>query len=56
MGVSNGGFDSLMQKLVAGHFSAAYVVGEDLITSAGEPDTVRAACKSLPSSSSKTSA
>ena len=47
MGVSDGGFDSLMQKLLAGHFSAAYVVGEDLITSAGEPETVRAALQKL---------
>jgi len=47
MGMSNGGFDSLMQKFVAGHFSAAYVVGEDLITSAGEPDAVRAALQKL---------
>jgi NADH-quinone oxidoreductase subunit G len=47
MGVSNGGFDSLMQKLVASHFSAAYVVGEDLITSAREPDAVRAALQKL---------
>jgi NADH-quinone oxidoreductase subunit G len=38
MGVrSNGGYDSLMQKLAAGDFSGAYVVGEDVIATHGEP-------------------
>jgi NADH-quinone oxidoreductase subunit G len=49
MGVStNGGFDALMQKLIAGSFSAAYVVGEDLLASAAEPDQARAALQKLP--------
>jgi NADH-quinone oxidoreductase subunit G len=48
MGVtSNGGFETLMQKLLAGSFSAAYVVGEDLITTASEPEKVRAALQKL---------
>src|SRR5258705_7846528 len=48
MGVStNGGFDALMQKLIVGSFSAAYVVGEDLLASAGEPDQARAALQKL---------
>jgi len=49
MGVStNGGFDALMQKLIAGSFSAAYVVGEDLLASAAAPDQERAALQKLP--------
>jgi NADH-quinone oxidoreductase subunit G len=47
MGVSNGGFDPLMKKLVAGGFSAAYVVGEDLIMTSSEPERVRAALQQL---------
>jgi len=48
MGVStNGGFDPLMKKIIAGGFSAAYVVGEDLITTANEPDLVRTALQKL---------
>ena len=49
MGVStNGGFEALMQKLIVGSFSAAYVVGEDLLASAAEPDQARAALQKLP--------
>src|SRR5882724_1741225 len=49
MGVStNGGFDALMQKLIAGSFSSVYVVGEDLLASAAEPDQERAALQKLP--------
>jgi len=49
MGVStNGGFDALMQKLIAGSFSSAYVVGEDLVASAAEPDQARTALQKLP--------
>ena len=50
MGVSsNGGFDALMQKLIVGSFSGAYVVGEDLLASAAEPDQAFAPrCKSFP--------
>ena len=44
---SNGGFASLMQKLVAGNFSGAYVVGEDLITTNADPEKVRAALQKL---------
>ncbi|HEV8726486.1 MAG TPA: molybdopterin-dependent oxidoreductase, partial [Candidatus Binatia bacterium] len=48
MGVSsNGGFDPLMKKIIAGGFSAAYVVGDDLITTSSEPDLVRAALQKL---------
>jgi NADH-quinone oxidoreductase subunit G len=48
MGVaSNGGFASLMQKLVAGSFSGAYVVGEDLVTANGDPEKARAALEKL---------
>jgi NADH-quinone oxidoreductase subunit G len=48
MGVaSTGGFDGLMQKLVSGGFSAAYVVGEDLLATAGKPEEVRAALQKL---------
>ncbi len=48
MGVSsNGGFGSLMQKLVAGNFFAAYIVGDDLIRTAAEPEAVRAALQKL---------
>jgi len=48
MGVSsNGGFDALMNKMIAGKFSAAYVVGEDLIATSREPDKVRAALQKL---------
>ena len=45
MGVSsNGGFDALMGKLVAGNFSSAYVVGEDLV---GFDEKIRAALQKL---------
>src|SRR5262245_60878800 len=48
MGVSsNGGFDALLNKMIAGKFSAAYVVGEDLIATLREPDKVRAALQKL---------
>ena len=48
MGVSsNGGYDVLLEKIVAGNFAGAYVVGEDLITSAAAPDRVRAALAKL---------
>jgi NADH-quinone oxidoreductase subunit G len=47
MGVGNGGFDVLLGKIVAGRFAAAYVIGEDLITGAAEPDKVRAALGKL---------
>ena len=49
MGVSsNGGYGALLEKLVAGNFSAAYVVGEDLIETAAHPEQVRAALEKLP--------
>ena len=48
MGVSsNGGYDALLAKLIAGNFSSAYVVGEDLITREPQPDKVRAALEKL---------
>ncbi len=48
MGVSsNGGFESLMEKLVAGNFSGVYVVGEDLIATNGDREKVRAALQKL---------
>ena len=48
MGVSsNGGFDALMQKLLTGGFSAAFVVGEDLIRAPADPQAVRAALQKL---------
>jgi NADH-quinone oxidoreductase subunit G len=48
MGVaSNGGFDALVQKLLAGNFSAAFIVGEDLIQTAANPEAVRAALQKL---------
>ncbi len=48
MGVSsNGSFDSLMQKLKQGNFSAAYVVGEDLIGADRDPEAIRQALKKL---------
>ncbi len=48
MGVgSDGGFAALMEKLIGGNFSAAYVVGEDLLATAAEPGKVRAALEKL---------
>jgi NADH-quinone oxidoreductase subunit G len=44
---SNGGFDSLMQKLKQGNFSGAYVVGEDLIGADRDPEQVRQALMKL---------
>jgi NADH-quinone oxidoreductase subunit G len=49
MGVhSNGGFASLMERLLAGGFSGAYVVGEELIGTHGEPEQTRNALQKLP--------
>jgi NADH-quinone oxidoreductase subunit G len=45
MGVSNGGYDSLAQRLAAGNFSGAYVVGENPVAADGEP--LRAALEKL---------
>jgi predicted molibdopterin-dependent oxidoreductase YjgC len=48
MGVSsNGGFELLIRKLKQGHFSGAYVVGEDLIGVDDDPDQVRQALRKL---------
>ncbi len=44
---SNGGFDSLMDKLLAGVFSGAYIVGEDLVESKADPEQIRAALQRL---------
>ena len=43
----DGGFDSLLQKLRAGNFSGAYVVGEDLIGSNGADEKIRTALQKL---------
>ncbi|MDP2606308.1 MAG: molybdopterin-dependent oxidoreductase [Deltaproteobacteria bacterium] len=48
MGVgSNGGYESLLQKLLTGDFSAAYVVGEELIGANGAGERLRAALQKL---------
>jgi NADH-quinone oxidoreductase subunit G len=48
MGVSsNGGFGGLIQKIKQGDFSAAYVVGEDLIGVDRDPDEMRRALQKL---------
>ncbi|MGH7824350.1 MAG: molybdopterin-dependent oxidoreductase [Candidatus Binatia bacterium] len=42
VGVSaNGGYESLLRNLLAGHFSGAYLVGEDLIAGNGRGQKVR---------------
>jgi NADH-quinone oxidoreductase subunit G len=45
MGVSDGGYDSLARRLLAGNVSGAYIVGEDLVALEGEP--MRAALEKL---------
>jgi predicted molibdopterin-dependent oxidoreductase YjgC len=48
MGVrSDGGFDSWLQHLVAGRFSSAYVVGEDLAKLSGNGDRIEEALSGL---------
>jgi predicted molibdopterin-dependent oxidoreductase YjgC len=48
MGVSsNGGFELLMRKLTEGHFSGAYVVGEDLMGIDNKKDRIRQALQKL---------
>jgi predicted molibdopterin-dependent oxidoreductase YjgC len=48
MGVcANGGYESLLQKLLAGDFSAGYIVGEDLLGANGADVTRRAALQKL---------
>lgn len=48
MGVnSNGGFASLMDKLAAGNYSGAYVVGEDLTAANGNHEKLRSALEKL---------
>ncbi|MGH7795216.1 MAG: molybdopterin-dependent oxidoreductase [Candidatus Binatia bacterium] len=47
MGVGDGGFVALVEKIIAGSFAAAYVIGEDLIANATQPDKVRAALEKL---------
>jgi len=44
---SNGGFNPLMEKLLAGNFSGAYVVGEDILGANGDPENIRGALKNL---------
>jgi len=48
MGVSDGGFEPLVQKLLAGGFAGAFIVGEDLIGSAADAGAMRAALQKLP--------
>ncbi len=49
MGVSSaGGYQALLERLIAGSFSGAYVVGEDLLATAQHPEKVRAALEKLP--------
>ena len=48
MGVrSNGGYESSLQRLLAGDFSAAYVVGADLLGANGAGERLRAALQKL---------
>ena len=48
MGVSsNGGFDSLMQKLLEGSFSGVYIVGEDLMSASGDREKILGALQKL---------
>ncbi len=48
MGVSSsGGFEPLMRKLFEGHFSGAYVVGEDLLGMDNDKDWIRRALQKL---------
>lgn len=48
MGVSsNGGFEPLMQKLVAGNYGGAYIVGEDLTAANDNQSGLRAALSKL---------
>ena len=48
MGVhSNGGFDSLAGRLVAGNFRGAYIVGEDLINLPGDGEKIQTALEKL---------
>jgi NADH-quinone oxidoreductase subunit G len=48
MGVSsNGGFEPLMRKLLEGHFSGVYVVGEDLLGMDNDKDWIRRALQKL---------
>jgi NADH-quinone oxidoreductase subunit G len=48
MGVTcTGGFDGLMQRLTAGTYAAAYVVGEDLLGANGAREKIRGALQKL---------
>jgi NADH-quinone oxidoreductase subunit G len=47
MGVVNGGFDALLAKIINGNYAAAYVIGEDLVASAAQPEKVRAALEKM---------
>jgi NADH-quinone oxidoreductase subunit G len=48
MGVSgDGSYESLLRKLVAGDFSAAYIVGEDLVSSDGAGEKIGDSLKKL---------
>ncbi len=48
MGVnSDGGFESQLRKLLAGNFSAAYIVGEDVTGADNDPEKIRTALQKL---------
>ena len=47
VGANGGGFNALMQKLTAGGYATAFVVGEDLIGANGDSEKIRAALQKL---------
>ncbi len=47
VGSHSGGFNALMQKLVAGSFATAFVVGEDLVGANGDSEKIRGALEKL---------
>ena len=47
MGVGNGGFDSLMGRLVGGEFSGAYIAGDDVLGLMGNSAALRDALQQL---------
>ena len=47
VGSNGGGFNALMQKLTAGSYSTAFVVGEDLIGANGDSEKIRGALEKL---------
>lgn len=47
MGIGVGGLEALMDRIHAGHFASAYIVGEDLVAAAVEADQMRGALDKL---------